>query len=150
MAILKSYHKELIVKNLACCVSPTEVQSYFIEHFNMTLSFQQICYYDPDQSPMLSKKWRHMFTDIRQNYINEIGSIPIANKGFRLQEMQRNYFQLRNAGNIMGAQAILEQAAKEVGGVYDGVNSAKAYESGRKTLYDEINDYLLGRDKGTD
>lgn len=88
-----------------------------------------------------------MFTDIRQNYINEIGSIPIANKGFRIHEMQRNYFQLRDAGDIMGAQAILLQAAKEVGGVYDGVNSAKAYESGRKTIYDEINDYFLDRRK---
>lgn len=141
MASLKTHNKELIVSNLSMFKTITEVQTILREQEGLEVPLTSIIYYNPDNSPKLAKKWRHQFSDTRQKYIDEIATVPIANKGFRLREMQRNYLYLRNEGNILGAQSILEQAAKEVGG--DFVGSEQGRTPTGETVFQQVNNYFL-------
>lgn len=146
MAALKTHQKELIVMNLAMFKTPTEVQTILREQEEIDVPLTSIIYYSPDHSPKLAKKWRHLHSDTRDKYIEETSTIPIANKGFRLQEMQRNYFHLRNQGNIVGAQAVLTDAAKEANDFYSKGDTTGEINKG-EGVYQQINNYFLNREK---
>ncbi len=145
MPQLKSKHKQFIVINLACFNEPKEVQKLFQETFAFDISPQQIAYYDPDRSPKLSKKWRHMFADVRQKYIEEVSQVPIANKGYRLNELQKMFNKHTKRGNMIAAAQILEQAAKEVGGAFESMKDILPNGRNERSTYQQINNYIYNR-----
>jgi|SRR5690625_807145 len=143
MAALKSEHKEFIVKGLATCDSVTEIQRELKQVYDVDASMPQILYYDPDKSGKLAKKWRHMYYETRRRYMEEVSVIPIANKGYRLNEMQKNYEKAKRSGNLVLAQQILEQASKEVGGLFER-GMAEPVKEGN--FYQQINNIIIQKD----
>ena len=143
---LKTKHKELIVRELACFTAPKQVQQKMKEQFGIEVSYPAISYYDPDNgsSVRLAKKWRHLFYDTRQKYIEEITAVPIANKGYRMNELQRAFDTAKRKGNLVLALQILEQAAKESGGMYERNASGSGRDDG-ESYYQKVNQIIINQ-----
>jgi hypothetical protein len=119
MAKLTNAHKELIVRSLACYSSPIEIVALFKTEHGMELSLSQLTFYNPDTltSARLADKWRQLFHTARQKYLKEVVSVPLAHKAYRLNMLQKNLDEAMIKKNIVLANQIIEQAAKEMGGV---------------------------------
>lgn len=131
MAKLKDIHRVFIIKLLARFYRPSEIRDEIKEKYKMEVGIKQICEYDPRgfRGDRVAKKWCEIFDIERSRFLAESNSeeIDIFNRNFRLREMSKNYKKMVDAGNIIAAQQILEQAAKEAGNLY-------------------VNRYLLGPD----
>ncbi len=137
MARLKYEVKLYIVRALACFDTPTEVQKSIKENFGITTSLQNITAYDPTNrmGKDLSKDLVSEFHATRKLFKENLDSIPIANKVYRLQKMQNIINS--NTKNSMLVLQTLEQAAKEVGEVY--TNQSKKVLSGPNGQAIEVN-----------
>lgn len=108
--------KSLIVAQLAQFRGYAEVARAVTEETGVSVDRFQVRSYDPTNMAYAgSEKWREIFHAIRHAYLNAIEAVPIANQAYRLNELQRNYADARARGNLVLANATLEQAAKEVG-----------------------------------
>ena len=88
----------------------------FLDETGVAVDRFQVRTYDPTNMAYAGgDKWRAIFETERHAYLNLIERIPIANQAYRLNELQRNYALARDKGNLVLANATLEQAAKEVG-----------------------------------
>lgn len=148
MAQLKTKHKEFIIKQLACFDPPSQVIDRVKEEFGIEVSRQQINYYNPENTQgnrQLATKWRHMFDKTRDAFLEGSVKIPIAHKQYRLRELQKSYEKLIGMGNIMGANQVLEQAAKEMGGAYtaSGALAAAAGEGASVNFYQQVNNRIM-------
>ncbi|MDY0746571.1 DUF2280 domain-containing protein [Paucibacter sp. R3-3] len=121
MAALSDDVKRFIVQALACFETPSEVAEAVKQEFGLTVSRQQIETYDPGRCAgrALSAKWRELFEATRTQMRNEVIEIPIANRITRLRALQHLLYQAQRMKNYVLAMQILEQAAKEVGGMYE-------------------------------
>jgi len=123
MAKLKEAQKQFIVQELACFRTPTQVAEAVKDEFNIDVERTQIQFYDPTKRPFnkkLPKKWKTIFEATRKEYVEQAAAVPVANKVYRLEIIQRVLNRLEEA-KLKNNQAILqtlEQAAKEVGGLY--------------------------------
>ena len=121
MAALNTKVKAFIVRGLATYMTPSEVVDAVKQEFDgLEVTRQQVSKYDPDKASgiNLSDKWKQLFVKQRKDFNDEINSIPIANKAYRLamlDNMARDAFESKNRPLV--AQ-LLEQAAKEVGEVF--------------------------------
>jgi hypothetical protein len=90
--------------------------------FGLKMSRQAIEAYDPSKvaGKDLSKSLRERFAKVRGSFRTDLDDIPIASKAVRLRWIERMARFLEKIGNVLGAAQLLEQAAKEVGGVYTG------------------------------
>jgi hypothetical protein len=120
--------KFFIVQGLACFDTPTQVSKAVKEEFGLEVPRPQIQLYDPTSivGRALSKKYTEIFHSTRQQFLEEIGSIPIANQSFRLRALDQMYQRAIARGNEMLAKEVLEQAAKEAAGFYAGKQGAGA------------------------
>lgn len=141
MATLKSEHKEFIVKGLACYVEPKEIQLKLKELYDVKASPSQISNYNPDlpSTKRLGEKWKELFRYTRDEFLESVSEIPIAHKAYRLNVLQKNLDSaMKGKANLVLANQILEQAAKEMGGAFEG----KLPEGGTGssvTVYQQIN-----------
>lgn len=110
--------------------------------FSVTATIQQIVYYDPTKSYHLAEKWRYLFQEARKKYIEEVLSVPISNKGYRMNELQRIFDESKKSGNLMMQLQILEQAAKEVGGLFENEKEPPKQEF---KFYQQINNMAKDR-----
>ena len=121
MAALNTKVKAFIVRGLATYMTPSEVVDAVKQEFDgLEVTRQQVSKYDPDKASgiNLSDKWKQLFVKHRKDFNNEIDSIPIANKAYRLtmlDNMVRDAFESKNRPLVA---KLLEQAAKEVGEVF--------------------------------
>lgn len=124
MAALTENVKAFIVQALACFDTPTQVCEAVKEEFGLELTRQQIASYDPTKKTTrsLAKKWHEIFHATRKTFLANTAAIPIANQSFRLRALQRMYEKSTGRGNFAMAAQLIEQAAKESGGMF----SAKA------------------------
>jgi hypothetical protein len=113
--------KRFVVTELAMWETPTNVQRSLRENYGVEITLQSIQEYDGDRAHC-PKKWKALFDEVRAKFVEDYSSIPIANKGFRLRELQkivdvqrRRPDAQRNPADI---RATLELAAKEVGNVF--------------------------------
>lgn len=120
MAALKDQHKFFIVQCLACYDTPTQVVYSVKDEFGLTLERAQIQLYDPTkaQGKHLSQKYREIFEATRKAFIDEVGKIPVANQAYRLRKLQQVIERAERRGNDVMLMEALEQAAKEVGGMF--------------------------------
>ena len=118
MATLKEPVKIFIVQSLACRDTPQEVADAVKQEFKIEIERQQVAAYDPTKSrgKDLSKKFVDLFHKTRADFDAGLIDIPIANKHYRLKQYQKQLE--RNAKNVVMSLKILEQAAKDVGGLY--------------------------------
>ena len=120
MATLKAECKIFIVQSIACYETPTQVVESVRERFGIEITRQQVESHDPTKvsSNGLAQKWVDIFNATRERFRKETSDIPIANKAYRLRVLDRMAVNAERMKNYGMTADILEQAAKEVGGVY--------------------------------
>lgn len=131
MAKLDDEVKMFIVQSLACYDTPSRVAEAVAEEFSLVIDRAQVAKYDPSKpsGQQLSEKLRVLFDETRKAFIEDAIQIPIASKTYRLRSLQRMHDYYVSRKNFVQAQAVLEQAAKEVGGMFNGKLSAPAAEN---------------------
>ena len=134
MAALSDEVKRFVVQALACFDTPSQVSESVKEEFGLALPRQQCELYDPTRRAGrgLSRKWRALFEETRAAWQSSAAMVPIANRVHRLRVLDRLVNKLESKKNYTAAAQILEQAAKEMGGMYErrGRASGGADESG--------------------
>lgn len=139
MTELTHEQKTFIVTCLANFMSPTEVADEVKQEFGFEISRQNVRYYNPEQSPALPGQWRALFTLEREKAIAQVRAVGISHKAVRLRELQDLYRRAKKMKNIKLAAELMEQAAKECGGLY--TNTRKIGTNPREALSE-----LLGVD----
>lgn len=155
MATLSNEHKAYIVEQLACYESTSDIIDSLNEKFDIQTDHAQISYYNPDAvfgGRRLAKKWRYLFNETRDKFLEGATQIPIAHKQYRLRELQKNYYKLLRRDDIRGANAVLEQAAKEMGEAYTakGVLESVADNGGSVNFYQQINQKIVQSNKNNE
>ncbi|MCP1119643.1 DUF2280 domain-containing protein [Robbsia andropogonis] len=120
MATLTEDVKAFIVQALACFDTPSQVSAAVKEEFGVEVARMQVAAYDPTKQSGkgMAKKWKEIFAATRKQFLEETGAIPIANQSFRLRALQKLYEKTERRGNVVVAADLIEQAAKEVGGMF--------------------------------
>ncbi len=117
---LEDAHKRYIVEGLACFVSHAEIIEGLNVNFGVEVTWQQLQRYDPTKAngATLGKEYRELFETSRQSYVQNLGNIGIANTAFRLEALGRMAREAEAKKNYVLAASLLEQAAKDRGGVF--------------------------------
>ena len=117
MATLDDRVKTHIVQGLAQYMTPTEVVKSVKEEFAIEIDRQQVAFYDPTKvtGRQLGAKWRAIFEAARAQFLTDVAAVPIANLAYRLRIYQE---QLDSTKSPVLKLQILEQATKDVGGLY--------------------------------
>lgn len=118
MATLNKREKIFIVRLLAEFNTPTETVDLVKQEFKKDVTRQQVESYDPTKRAgrNLSAELKAEFEATRKAFVDQPLNIPIANLSVRLMHLQRI---VDHAGkNKPLIKEALEQAAKEMGGVY--------------------------------
>lgn len=120
MATLNNKVKAFIVQGLATYMMPSEVAEAVKKEFDLEITRQQVSSYDPTKASgmNLAKKWKDLFKQFRDDFNNDIQAIPIANKAYRLNMLDRMARDAEKSKNRPLAASLLEQAAKDVGEVF--------------------------------
>lgn len=110
-----------IVTALACFDTPEQVAAAVKVKFGLSLTRQRIEAWHPERraGARLGKHWRAMFYETRARLLAELDDIPIACQSYRLRQIERMLEQAERANNLMLALQLIEQAAREVGGMYE-------------------------------
>ncbi len=116
MATLREPVKVFIVQSLACFNTPQQVADAVKQEFNLEITRQQVALYDPTKSTgkNLSKKLRTLFFSTREKFKDDVWDIPLANKSFRMNELQKMFDDYGR--NKLMKQSILKQAREEMQG----------------------------------
>lgn len=122
--------KAEIVTMLARFCSASDVIRTIEVEFGVQVDRFQVRTYDPSKAAYAAgDKWRDLFSKVRSAYVTEIEPIPIAHKAYRLNQLQRSFDIARERGNLVLASAMLEQAAKEVGGALTNTQTVSVTSS---------------------
>jgi hypothetical protein len=113
--------KTFIVVQLAAFETPESVVKLVSEEFGISVTRQVVERYHPGRvaGGPLSEKWRVMFDMARQRYLDDTEAVPIAHRAVRLHRLQRLADMAWKKGNAVLEAKIIEQAAKEVGGLLE-------------------------------
>lgn len=120
MATLNNGVKTFIVQGLATYMTPSEVAEAVNQEFGITVTRQQVAKYDPHKAAgiNLAQKWKDLFIRFRDDFNTNVQAIPIANKAYRLNMLDRMARDAEKSKNRPLAAALAEQAAKEMGDIY--------------------------------
>ena len=111
--------KTFIVRGLASFDTPSEVVEAVKATFGVEISRQQVYTYDPRCAQPPAQRWQDLHAATRAAYLSELAEIGIAQKAFRLRALDRMVRYALKHHAPGRAQALLEQAAKECGGVFE-------------------------------
>lgn len=116
MAALKEPVKIFIVQSLACFETPQQVADAVMQRFGIEIDRRQCENYDPTKfaGRNLSKKLKDLFDRSRKEFRENVEDIAIANKAFRLMELQKMYDD--SGRNKRAKQNLLKQAFQETDG----------------------------------
>lgn len=118
MATLNDQVKLFIVQRLAMFDTLPQVIAAVKETFDLTVSPQQVHFYDPTVGQKPARKWIREFRRTRRRFQQRHFDIAIANKSVRLQRLDRIQLVVEKGKNYALAIAIIEQAAKEMGDAF--------------------------------
>lgn len=120
MAALNDDQKLFIVQALACFDAPSQVIEAVKQEFGIDVSPQQLQAYNPatKAGARMSQKLKDIFESTRTRFLAEVSDIPVANQAYRLRQLQRMVYESMKRKNIVLAASLLEQAAKESGGMF--------------------------------
>jgi hypothetical protein len=79
------------------------------------ISHQGVSRYNPVNNRDAAVKWRDLFQKAREDFLAEMAKEPIAHRAYRLRHLDGILRKELKRGNMVGARATLEQAAKEMG-----------------------------------
>jgi|SRR5471030_1981079 len=116
-----------ILTELACFETPQQVVDSVKEKFGLVLSRQCVEAHNPERAAgaRLDSKWRAVFYETRARLLAELDGIPIACQAYRLKVLGRIALQAEEMSNLQLALRIIELAAREVGGRYEGQQTAE-------------------------
>ena len=118
MAKLRREVQIFIVRSLAQFNTPTETAQAVQQVFGIEMTRQKCEAYDPTKrtGQNLSAELKTEFEATRKQFVDNPQHVPLANLTYRLERMQRV---IDHAGkNSVLVLSTLEQAAKDVGGVF--------------------------------
>ncbi|ENW05731.1 DUF2280 domain-containing protein [Acinetobacter beijerinckii] len=152
MAALKEPVKIFIVQALACRDTPQEVAELVKQEFGIITDRMQCASYDPTKAAgrNLSKKFRDLFEETRKKFDEGLIDIPIANKHYRMKQYDKL---LNKTKNTVMALKIMEQAAKDSGGLFTNRKEITGANGGPvETIQSQttVEDYLKAREKALD
>lgn len=152
MAALKEPVKIFIVQALACRDTPQEVAELVKQEFGIITDRMQCASYDPTKAAgrNLSKKLRDLFEETRKKFDEGLIDIPIANKHYRMKQYDKL---LNKTKNTVTALKIMEQAAKDSGGLFTNRKEITGANGGPvETIQSQttVEDYLKAREKALD
>jgi hypothetical protein len=112
--------KRFLVQRLACFDTPTIAAKALKEEFGIELKRNRVSYYDPTtkMGAALAEDLKALFFEPRKHFLEDLESIPIANKAVKLRRLDRMAAAAEERGNLVLAADLGERAAKEVGGAY--------------------------------
>lgn len=131
--VLGDEARAFIVTSLASYVSPIEVMAQVQERFGVEISKQAVSHYHPDTVGKPDQRWIDLFHAARKRFIDEVADHGVAHRAYRVRSLQRVHDKL--LGMVDGVdptkdsivdlakefRGVLEQAAKEVGGVFTNI-----------------------------
>ncbi len=159
MAKLTDDAKAYIVCAFARYVTAADIVQGVREEFGVEVNANQLANYNLDgwRARRISegrkdslKKWRALFNETREKFKAETLAIPIANASVRLKMLNDMATKAHAKGNFPLAASLLEQAAKEAGGVYTNIRKhegkveeththvVKSDEEKREQIADEV------------
>ena len=116
MAKLTEDIKHQIVIQLAQFRGYAEVSRLIHEETGVKVDRFQVRTYDPTNMAYAgSERWRAIFETARHQYLTSVEAVPISNKAYRLNQLQRILNDALSRGDVAIAMTTLRQAAKEVG-----------------------------------
>lgn len=122
MAALKTLHQRWIVVRLALYGSPKDVAEAFGKQFpGFTITRQQAWEYDCSKAVNREKRSEDLvtlFDETRAEFKAQTEDVLIATEAGRLAEYQRLFDEAKGEGLRKTQIGILEQVAKEKGGLY--------------------------------
>lgn len=120
MARLNKRVKLYIVRSLATYETPSETARGVQEEFGIEVTKQQCEAYDPTKKTGqdLSEEFKAEFYRVCKEMNDNLSAIPIANIAYRLKRLQRFIDLEQFKENPVIVPSLMEQAAKEVGGLY--------------------------------
>ncbi|NKI96632.1 hypothetical protein FHT26_004593 [Rhizobacter sp. SG703] len=112
--------KLAMVQALACFDTPAQVVDHIKQEFGVVITRQRASAYDPTKvsGKKLSAKLKAVFHASREAFLTQTSDIPIAHRSYRLRVLQRELERAEARGNVAMVLQLLEQAAKEVGGMF--------------------------------
>lgn len=149
MAALKEPVKIFIVQALACRDTPQEVADLVKQEFGIEVDRMQCAAYDPTKAAgkNLSAKFKKLFEETRKKFDKGLIDIPIANKHYRMKQYDKL---LQKTKNTVMALRIMEQAAKDSGGVYTNKQEVDHTSKGESISKPTIIELVAPHVKGTD
>lgn len=123
MAKLTETQKLFVVQELARFRTPTEVVDALQGEHGVAVPRQQIEAYDPDKKAgrKLSTKWTLTFRATREKYLEDVSAVPLAHRGYRLQQLQKlldKALEMGRGGNVQLAKELIIEAEKIMGELY--------------------------------
>ena len=136
MAELNEAQKLEIVTRLARFEAPMDILRDLGSR-GVVVTPIQVGSYDPTRSYYeAGEKWREIFDAARKFYIEEVASVPLANQGFRLQTLARLVDKAEKEKKYGLVAQLIEQASKEVGGVFTNQRDVSISDSRRQSARD--------------
>jgi len=132
MARLTTPEKREVVQRLAAFETPAEVVQWAAEDLEKELSHEQVSYYDPTRGSRHSPKWEELFYEAREEFLNDLDTIPLSHRAVRLRELTTLYERAKEQDNNEKAARMLKQAAKEVGEAF--TNRQQIEQDGEMTV----------------
>jgi hypothetical protein len=118
MAKISDDVKAFIVTRLACYEPPSRVAAAVKLEFGIDMPRQHVQLYDPEKGQKPAKRWCVLFEATRAKLLAGVDATPGAHIGVRVATLWRLCERAEASGNIPLAAALLEQIAKETGGLY--------------------------------
>jgi hypothetical protein len=121
--------QEEIVILLARGVGASKVKEHLRSHYGINVSIQAVLAYDASKPSFRNaERWRPIFEAARNSFLEDVGAVPIAHPAFRLNLLNDAALVARGRGNFALMAQLLEQAAREVGGMFTKVRAIDASE----------------------
>jgi hypothetical protein len=119
MPALTDQQKLFVVEHLGTYHTLSEVAERLQTVFQVTATLQQLQRYDPTTAAgvTLRADLKKLFYRARETFVSSQETIAIAHKSWRLAELQKLFERYKTKAPVIAAR-MLEQAAKEAGGVY--------------------------------
>ena len=137
MADLTDQQKTEIVLCHARFMTPSDIVVMLREEHGVESDTAQVVRYNPTKACYEGgERWRPIFDARRKAYLEEVSSIPIAHQGFRLNLLNEMTMKaIRDEKPGLAAQ-LLEQAAKEVGGMLTNQHNVRIDDNRPKRAID--------------
>lgn len=137
MSDLTDEQKREIVEALACFQPTSAIIRHFQSEYGLEVGHKQVGRYDPQRSYYAGgERWRAIFDARRLAFLEDVAAVPVAHKAYRLSVLQEGVDAAKQARNWPLVASLLEQAAKEVGGVLTNESKLRVDDARRKRAAD--------------